>query len=87
VYSDIIQWQNSRSLIALPDGEFDGAFIGSNRMGHVQRAGRYVPPANVANPWSSHIQMDGELGATSTGPSGKAKKQEVNTLQYHSNCS
>jgi len=45
--------ERSRSLIALPDGEFDGAFIGSNRMGHVQRAGRYVPPANVAIPWSS----------------------------------
>ena len=28
----------SQIVIALPDGEFDGAFIGSNRMGHVQRA-------------------------------------------------
>ena len=33
--------ERSRSLIALPDGEFDGAFIGSNRMGHVQRAEQF----------------------------------------------
>jgi len=62
VYSDIIQWQNSRSLIALPDGEFDGAFIGSNRMGHVQRAGRYVPPANVAIPWSLSLTENAIYG-------------------------